>query len=202
MTTIEPDPEADRRSCFEPALELLGRMYSAALRMTRDPADAEDLVQETYARAYASFHQFRDGTDLRAWLYSILTTTFLNSCRAQRSRSRCDSVAEFEDQQPGRAAPHLPTGLCSAEIEALDRLPDTDVKAALRTIPAGFRIAVYLAYVEGFTVREIAGIMQTPEGTVLSRLHRGRGRLGFVLEDRARERRLIPKSAPAHREAA
>lgn len=202
MTTIEPDPEADHRSRFEPALEMLDRMYSAALRMTRDPADVEDLVQKTYARVYASFHQFRDGTDLRAWLYRILTTTILNSCRAQGSRPRCASMAEFEDQQPGRAAPHLPTSLCSAGIEARNRLPDTDVEAALRTIPAGFRIAVHLAGIEGFTLQEIAGIMQTPEGTVLSRLHQGRGRFGFVLEDRARERRLLPMSAPAHREAA
>ncbi|MFF0016288.1 sigma factor-like helix-turn-helix DNA-binding protein [Streptomyces sp. NPDC005374] len=111
-------------------------------------------------------------------------------------------MAEFEDQQPGRAAPHLPTRLCSAGIEALNRMPDTDVEAALRTIPAGFRIAVHLADVEDFTVQEIAGIMQTPEGSVLSRLHQVRGRLGFVLEDRAREHRLIPKPAPTHREAA
>ncbi|MFJ8487705.1 sigma-70 family RNA polymerase sigma factor [Streptomyces sp. NPDC094038] len=186
MTTTERAREAgefapDRRPGFAAALEHLDGLYFAALRMTCHPADAEDLVQETYARAYASFHQFRPGTNLRAWLHRILTTTFLNSRRAQRSRPPLDATAEIEDWQLARAESHTPTGLRSAEAEALDRLPDADVKAALQALPVGCRTAVYLAYVEGFTVREIADIMRTPTGTVLSRLHRGRGRLRSLL---------------------
>ena len=212
MPTTEPGPEAavepavrlrpgratgsdsatDRQTRFEPALELLDRLYSAALRMTCHPADAEDLVQETYARAYASFHQFREGTNLKAWLYRVLTTTFLNSRRAQQRRPRWDGTAEIEDWQLARAESHLSTGLRSAEAEALDHLPDADVKAALQAIPASFRIAVYLADVEGFTVREIADIMRTPNGTVLSRLYRGRRQLRALLADYAREHRLVP----------
>ncbi|WP_210584577.1 sigma-70 family RNA polymerase sigma factor [Streptomyces sp. GESEQ-35] len=180
----------DRRARFEPALEHLDRLYSAALRMTGHPADAEDLVQETYARAYASFHQFQDGTNLKAWLYRILTTTFLNSCRKQQHRPRRDGTTEVEDWQLARAASHTSTGLRSAESEALDHIPDADVEAALRAIPEDFRIAVYLAYVEGFAVREIADIMRTPVGTVLSRLYRGRTQLRELLAGYAREHRL------------
>ena len=196
MTTTERtpaglEPAADRQAAFASALEHLDALYSAALRMTGHPADAEDLVQDTYARAYVSFHHFRPGTNLKAWLYRILTTTFLNSCRAQKSRPPIDAAATVEDRQLARAESHTSTGLRSAEAEALDRLPDADVKAALQTLPVNGRIAVYLAYVEGFTVREIADIMRTPTGTVLSRLFRGRSRLRSLLEDHARARGLV-----------
>ncbi|MFD3505562.1 sigma-70 family RNA polymerase sigma factor [Streptomyces sp. NPDC058676] len=184
--------EAELQARFEPALMFLDRLYSAALRMTGHPADAEDLVQETYARAYTSFHQFREGTNLRAWLYRILTTTFLNSRRSQRRRPQYDGTAEMDDWQLARAESHTSTGLRTAESEALDHLPDADVKAALQAIPEGFRIVVYLFDVEGFTVREIADFMRTPVGTVLSRLHRGRGQLRSQLERYAREHRLVP----------
>ncbi|WP_406222917.1 sigma-70 family RNA polymerase sigma factor [Streptomyces canus] len=190
-TPAEVEPAADRQAAFAPALEHLGAMYSAALRMTGHPADAEDLVQDTYARAYVSFHQFRPGTNLKAWLYRILTTTFLNSRRAQQRRPPIDAAATVEDRQLARAESHTSTGLRSAEAQALDRLPDADVKAALQTLPVNGRIAVYLAYVEGFTVREIADIMRTPTGTVLSRLFRGRSRLRSLLEDHARARGLV-----------
>ncbi|MEY9995343.1 RNA polymerase sigma-70 factor (ECF subfamily) [Streptomyces sp. V4I8] len=184
--------EAELQARFEPALKFLDRLYSAALRMTGHPADAEDLVQETYARAYTSFHQFREGTNLKAWLYRILTTTFLNSRRSQRRRPQYDGTAEVADWRLARVESHTSTGLRTAESEALDHLPDADVEAALHAIREDFRIVVYLFDVEGFTVQEIADIMRTPVGTVLSRLHRGRRQLRSLLEGYAREHRIVP----------
>jgi RNA polymerase sigma-70 factor (ECF subfamily) len=170
------------------ALPFLDQLYSAAMRMTRNPADAEDLVQETFAKAYASFHQFREGTNLKAWLYRILTNTFINSYRKKQREPQPSLAEDVEDWQLARAESHTSGGLKSAEMEALERLPDSDVKEALSQLPEDFRLAVYLADVEGFPYKEIAEIMDTPIGTVMSRLHRGRRQLRSMLTDYARDR--------------
>ena len=153
----------------------LGQLYPAALRMTRNPTDAEDLVQETSVKAYAAFHQFQTGTNLRAWLNRILTTTFINVYRKRKREPQQALGGDLADWQMSadRLAPPSP----SAEAEALDRITDSDLLRALRELPGEFRTAVYLADIEGYPYREIAEMMGTPIGTVMSRLHRGRRRI-------------------------
>jgi RNA polymerase sigma-70 factor, ECF subfamily len=175
MSPTEQEPDAERR--FEQdVIPFLGQLYPAALRMTRNPSDAEDLVQETFAKAYAAFHQFMPGTNLRAWLHRILANTFINSYRKKRREPLQALSTDFhEDWQVG--ADPLAAPVRSAEAEALDRLADSEILRALRELPEEFRVAVYLADIEGYPYREIAEIMGTPIGTVMSRLHRGRGKL-------------------------
>jgi len=186
----------DRAARFERDAHVhLDQLYSAALRMTRNPADAEDLVQETFAKAFAAFHQYKPGTNLKAWLYRILTNTFINSYRKKQREPQQSQTEDVEDWQIARAASHTSQGLRSAEVEALDRLPDSDVKRALAELPEDRRMVVYYADVEGFPYKEIAEIMGTPIGTVMSRLHRGRKQLRELLADYAVERGLVPAQA-------
>jgi RNA polymerase sigma-70 factor (ECF subfamily) len=192
-STVATESAAERTARFErDAMPLLDQLYSAAMRLTHNPQDAEDLVQDTFAKAYASFHQYQDGTNLKAWMYRILTNTCINSYRKKQREPLQSDADGVEDWQLVRAEAHTSRGLRSAETEALDHLPDSDVKKALQELPSDFRMAVYLADVEGFAYKEIAEIMDTPIGTVMSRLNRGRSMLRTLLQDYARERGLIP----------
>ena len=174
------------------ALPYLDALYGAALRMTKNPESAEDLVQETFAKAFTSFHQFTEGTNLRAWLYRILTTTFINIYRKEQ-RQPLISDGEIEEWQIAEAATHTSDQGKSAEVEALEQLPDSDIKIALQELPEEFRLAVYFADVEGFSYKEVAEILGIPPGTVMSRLHRGRKLLRESLADYARERGFIKR---------
>jgi RNA polymerase sigma-70 factor, ECF subfamily len=172
------------------ALPLLPGLYSSAFRLTRNAADAEDLVQETFLRAYRGFHQFEPGTNLKAWLYRILTNTFINSYRKKQREPQTDSLDETEDWYLYSRMAERGTEP-SAETSVIEALPDEDVQEALSSLPEQFRIAVLLADVEGFSYKEIAEITGVPIGTVMSRLHRGRKALEKRLWDVVRERGLV-----------
>ena len=181
---------AAKRDLFEgQALPFMNQLYAAAMRMTRNPSDAADLVQETFVKAFQAFGQFQQGTNLQAWLYRIQTNTFINSYRKNQRNPYKGTIDDLEDWQMGGAeSVTQSTSTRSAEAEAIDHLPDSAVKSALQAIPEDFRLAVYFADVEGFSYQEIADIMKTPVGTVMSRLHRGRRMLRESLADYARDR--------------
>ncbi|MBC9943356.1 sigma-70 family RNA polymerase sigma factor [Leucobacter sp. cx-328] len=173
----------------EDALPLLDQLYGAAMKMTRNPADAQDLVQETYLKAFAAFARFEPGTNLKAWLYRIMTNTYINSYRKKQREPHLGVVEELEEWQLGGAesTTAAPTSTQSAEAEAIDRTPASVVTDALASLKEDFRIAVYLADVEGFSYQEIAEIVGVPIGTVMSRLHRGRAKLRQLLGEYASE---------------
>jgi RNA polymerase sigma-70 factor (ECF subfamily) len=186
---------ADQARFTEVAMEHMPGLYSAALRMTRNASDAEDLVQETYLKAYRSYASFQEGTNLRAWLYRILTNTYINSYRAAKRRPEVTDVEDVEDlylykRMAGAGAGALRTGR-SAEDEALDTFTDDVVKSALEELPEAFRMAVLLADVEGFSYKEISEITDVPIGTVMSRIHRGRRALQKTLHEVAAARGLV-----------
>ena len=188
---------ADPATFADQAMQYAPQLYSAALRMTRNQADAEDLVQETYLRAYRGFGGFEQGTNLKAWLFRILTNAYINSYRAKQRRP---VEAELEDVEDLYLYHRLPaveaaTRGRSAEADVLERITDTEVKAAIDDLPEQFRMPVYLADVEGFAYKEIAEMLDIPIGTVMSRLHRGRKAMQKALYDFAHERGLAGQSA-------
>jgi len=184
--------EALRTLFEEQALPYMDQLYAAAMRMTRNPADAADLVQETFVKAFQAFGQYTQGTNLKAWLYRIQTNTFINTYRKKQRDPFQGSIDDLEEWQVGGAESVTQSrSTRSAEAEAIDHLPDSDVKEALQAVPEDFRLAVYLADVEGFSYQDIADIMKTPVGTVMSRLHRGRRMLRELLADYARERGIV-----------
>jgi RNA polymerase sigma-70 factor (ECF subfamily) len=184
---------ADQAQFSDQAMEFMPALYTAALRMTRNPADAEDLVQETFLKAYRAFGSFQEGTNLKAWLYRILTNTFINSYRAAKRRPEKADVEDIEDLYLYKRLGDLtaPNAGRSAEDELLERITDDEVKRAIESLPDAFRIAVLLADVEGFSYKEIADITEVPIGTVMSRIHRGRRALQKALLDYAEARGLV-----------
>ncbi|MFZ4585163.1 MAG: sigma-70 family RNA polymerase sigma factor [Acidimicrobiia bacterium] len=195
---------ADPAQFADLAMPYMSALYAAALRMTRNPSDAEDLVQETYLRAYRGFGNFRDGTNLKAWLYKILTNTFINQYRAKKRRPDEVDLDETPESVTFQRMGGLEAASAarSTELEVLEALPEAEVKEALESLPEQFRMAVILSDIEGFSYKEIADIMEVPIGTVMSRLHRGRKLLQTRLMDFAAERGLVPSDGSDGADAA
>jgi RNA polymerase sigma-70 factor (ECF subfamily) len=190
---------ADPSTFADQAMQYAPQLYSAALRMTRNQADAEDLVQETYLRAYRGFEGFTEGTNLRAWLYRILTNAFINTYRSRQRRPTESDLADVEDMYLYKRLPTLDTLAASrsAEDQLFDMLTDDEVKAALEALPENFRLPVLLADVEGFAYKEIAEMLDIPIGTVMSRLHRGRKAMQKSLFEYAQRRGMARQAAGA-----
>lgn len=188
--------EASKRDDFvDQAMQYADQLYAAAMRMTRNPADAADLVQETLLKAYAAYGSFQQGTNLRAWLYRIQTNTYINTYRKQQRRPFEAPLDDMEEWQVGDAESFTASSSRSAEAEAIHRMPSGIVKDALQQVPTDFRMAVYWVDVEGLSYAETAEVMETPVGTVMSRLHRGRRLLRGLLADYAREQGIaVPES--------
>ena len=181
-------PEQDLKNRFtEEAMPLLDQLYGGALRMTRNPQDAEDLVQETYLKAYKGFDRFTPGTNLKAGLYRIMTNTYINTYRKKQRRPLVTSADEVTDNQLYTSSSHDSTGLESAEVEALKQMPNSRISEALNSLNEDYRMVVYYADVEGLAYKEIAEVMDIPLGTVMSRLHRGRKQLREMLKDVAHD---------------
>ncbi len=189
MATETTSETLQKQRLFEEqALPLLDQLYGGAMRLTRNPQDAEDLIQETYLKAYSNFDSFKQGTNLKAWLYRIMTNTYINSYRKAKRRPLESSADELSDFQLYTTAGHDSTGLESAEVEALKQMPDSEISEAMNDLPEDYRMVVYYADVVGLAYKEIADVMGTPLGTVMSRLHRGRKLLREALKDVAREK--------------
>ena len=180
-------------------MPFMDSLYTAALRMTRNPADAEDLVQETYLKAYRGFGGFQQGTNLKAWLYRILTNTYINTYRAKKRRPEESDIEDLDNLYLyHRLSPAMSSGAGrSAEDEVLERFTETEVKEAIEALPEQFRMTVLLGDVEGFSYKEIAEILDVPIGTVMSRLHRGRRALQKRLFEFGRQRGLVPAESGA-----
>lgn len=187
MATKTTSAKDSQRLFEEQALPLLDQLYGGAMRLTHNPQDAEDLIQETYLKAYKNFGSFKQGTNLKAWLYRIMTNTYINSYRKAKRRPAESSADDLSDFQLYTTAGHDSTGLESAEVEALKLMPDSAISEAMNDLPEDYRMVVYYADVVGLAYKEIAEIMDTPLGTVMSRLHRGRKLLRGALKDVARE---------------
>ncbi|GAA1327892.1 sigma-70 family RNA polymerase sigma factor [Leucobacter albus] len=184
----QDDASANLKARFaDEALPMLDQLFGAAMKMTRNPQDAQDLVQETYLKAFQAFASFEQGTNLKAWLYRIMTNSYINTYRKKQRQPFLGAVEELEDWQLGGAESTTAMSSQSAEAEAIDRTPDNVVTSALNELAEDFRMAVYLADVEGFSYQEIADIQEVPIGTVMSRLHRGRAKLRQTLGEYARE---------------
>lgn len=184
----KPKPDSEKLRSFEQqALPLMPQLYGAALRWTRNPSDAEDLVQETYAKAFGAWGKFEQGTNLKAWLFRIMTNTHINLYNKRNKDQAKTALDDMEDWQVGLGESVTSNSNRAAELEAIDNLPSQIIKDALAQIPEEFRMAVYYAVVEGLPYAEIAEIMGTPVGTVMSRLHRGKKLLKTLLSEYARQ---------------
>jgi RNA polymerase sigma-70 factor (ECF subfamily) len=182
---------ADSSQFARDAMAHAQSLYSTALRMTRNRADAEDLVQETYLKAHRSYATFEEGTNLRAWLFRILTNTFINTYRAKQRRPQESDLGDVEDLYLYRRLPQIVAQSAPAEEQLLDLFPAEEVRAAIENLPEAFLLPLLLSEIDGFSYKEIAEILEVPIGTVMSRLHRGRKALQEALYRYAMDRHLI-----------